>query len=126
VLSLLPSLVIPVLSPAVGQTYSFVDAIAHSLCLFVAGSVFYSLAILLSTVFGDVWRPLLLACAVGFALALANLVSRDFSAINIFRVMAAESYFRTGQLPWAGLLVSVLLSAAMLQAAAVNFARKDF
>jgi hypothetical protein len=40
--------------------------------------------------------------------------------------MNAERWFRAGQLPWAGLLVSVLASAAMLQAAAVNYARKDF
>jgi len=126
VLAFVPSLVVPLLSPAVGQSYGIADVFVHGVCLFVVGCVFYSLAILLSTVFGDVWRPLLLACAAGFALALIDLLSPARSTFSLFSVMNAERWFRAGQLPWAGLLVSVLASAAMLQAAAVNYARKDF
>jgi len=125
-LAFVPSLVIPLFSPAVGQSYSLVNVLAHGVCLFVAGCVFYSLAVLLSTIFGDVWRPLLLTCAAAFALALADLVSRETAAFSLFRVMNAETYFRTGQLPWAGLAASVAISAGLLYGATVNFARKDF
>src|SRR5207249_1939017 len=90
VLAFVPSLVTPLLSPAVGQTYGVGNVLVHGLCLFVVGSVFYSLAVLLSTLFGDIWRPLLLACAVAFVLAFVDLMFRDVSAFGIFRVMNAE------------------------------------
>ena len=56
-MALVSSLVLPVLSPAVGQSYSVGDALIHGACLFIAGTVLFSLAMLLSTVFNDVWRP---------------------------------------------------------------------
>jgi hypothetical protein len=72
VLALVPTLLIVVLSPAIGERYSLVDLGVYGVCLFLGGAVFFSLALLLSTVFDDLWRPLLLICAVGFALALAG------------------------------------------------------
>jgi ABC-2 type transport system permease protein len=54
------SLTIPLLSPAVGKHYVVSDALIHGACLFTAAAVFYSLALLLSTEFSDLWRPLLL------------------------------------------------------------------
>jgi ABC-2 type transport system permease protein len=126
VLAFVPSLAIPIASPAIGQTYGVGSALVHAACWFVAGSVFFSLAVLLSTVFSDVWRPLLLTCAVAFALALCDFVFRDIGLFSIFRVISAEAYFRTGSLPWFGLLASAAISGALLYGAAANFARKDF
>ena len=76
VLALVPSLLLPLLSPAVGQTYSVGDALVHGVCLFIAGAVFFSLAFLLSTVFSDVWRPLLIVLCVATVLAFGELVVR--------------------------------------------------
>src|SRR4029077_11559573 len=56
VLAVVPCLVLPLLSPAIGQTYSLGSAVIHGACLFIAGAVFFSLALLLSTVFSDLWR----------------------------------------------------------------------
>jgi len=125
-IAFLPSLMIPLLSPAVGQVYGFTDVLAHGLCLFIVGCVFYGLAILLSTAFGDIWRPLLLACAAAFAVGLADFAFPDVAAFGVFRVMSAETYFRTGRLPWIGLALSTLGAAVMLYAAARNFIHKDF
>ena len=126
VLALVPSLLIPALSPAIDQSYSIVDALVHAGCLFVAGTVFFSIAFLLSTVFSDVWRPALIALCVAFALALLERVLRDSGGFGLYRVMTAESYFRTGVLPWLGLLASTVVSIAMLYAAIKNMARQDF
>jgi ABC-type transport system involved in multi-copper enzyme maturation permease subunit len=126
VLVVVPSLLIPLFSPAIGQRYSIVDALVHSGCLFVAGAVFFSLAFLLSTVFGDPWRPLLLACFVALALAASEATIQGFSRFGIFHVMSGEVYFRSGQLPWLGLLASTALSAALLYGATRNLARQDF
>jgi len=125
-IALVSSLVFPMVSPAVGQSYGVGSALVHGLCWFAAGSVFFSIALLFSTVFSDVWRPLLLACTVAIALAMSEFVFRDLAPYSLFRVMSAESYFRTGSLPWAGLAASAAISAGVLYGAARTFARRDF
>jgi ABC-2 type transport system permease protein len=126
VLAMVPSLLIPLLSPAVGKTYPIRDALIHGVCLFIAATAFFSLAILLSTVFSDLWRPLLIALSVAVALAVCEQIFSGLSTYSIFRVMSAEAYFRSGQLPWLGLLASAAAAAAMLYGAADNLERHDF
>ena len=126
VLVFVPSLLIPLLAPAIGQSYRVGDALVHAACLFIAGAAFFSLAFLLSTVFTDLWRPLLIACSVAVVLAISELAVRDLTRYGIFRVMSGEVYFRGGGLPWLGLLASAALSVTMLYAAARNIARQDF
>jgi hypothetical protein len=123
VLATLPSVAIPVLSPLIGQHYSLVDVAAQGLCMFVAAAVFYSLAFLLSTVFNDIWRPLLiaigLACVIGYAEVF-------FGLDGVFKIMGGRRYFESGSLPWIGLTSSAAVSMALLYGAAANVARKDF
>ena len=126
VLALVPSLLIPLLSPAIGQTYSVGDAIVHGLCVFVAGAVFFSLTFLLSSIFLDIWRPLLIALGLALILSFCAQLFRGLSTYSVFGVMSAESYFRAGQVPWIGLLVTTAASAAMLHVAALNLSRRDF
>jgi hypothetical protein len=123
---LAPSLIVPLLSPGIGQTYAVGDAVAHALCLFVAGAAFFSLAFLLSTVFTDIWRPLLIALFVAAVLAIAEMLAGDGARFGLIRVMNGARYFQGDGLPWTGLFVSVALSAAMLYGAALNLARRDF
>jgi hypothetical protein len=126
VLAVVPSLMLPLLSPLVGQTYGIGDTLVHSVCLFIAGSIFFSLSFLLSTVFSDLWRPLLIALCAAFALRLFEEAFHDFLPSGIFSLMSAESYFRGGGVPWIGLLVRVAVSAALLYGAVLNIARQDF
>lgn len=125
-LALIPALTIPLLSPIIGQSYSVADALLHGISMFVAGSVFFSLAFLLSTVFADVWRPLLFALCAAFAVALIGELFRAFNPYNIFAVMNGERYFRGEGVAWLGLAVSALASSLMLWAATKNIARLDF
>jgi ABC-2 type transport system permease protein len=125
-LALVPSLLLPLLSPAVGQTYGIGDALIHAACLFIAAAVFFSMAFLVSTVFSDVWRPVLIVCCVATVLALYEPFFPDLSRYSIFRVMDGEVYFRGGGLPWLGLVTSAAVSVAMLLVAARNIARQDF
>jgi ABC-type transport system involved in multi-copper enzyme maturation permease subunit len=126
VIVVVSSLMIPLLSPSVGQSYGVGNALVHALCAFVAGAAFFSLATLLSTSFSDIWRPLLIACSVAAVLWVVEQVARGFSPYSIFTVMNGETYFRSGRLPWVGLLASTGLSAAMLYGAAANIERRDF
>ena len=125
-MAIVPALLIPAVSPLIGQTYSVTDAVVHSLCLFIAGTVFFNLAFLMSTVFTDVWRPALIAIVFALVLSFAEQVSPDVSRYGIFRVMTAQTYFRTGELPWAGLLATAGASAALCYAAVLNISRRDF
>jgi ABC-2 type transport system permease protein len=125
VLAIVPSLVFPLMSPAIGETYSVGSALVHATCVFVAGTVFFSLTLLLSTVFSDIWRPMILACAIAVTWAVSEQVFGGLLPYGIFRVMSAEAFFRTGTVPWAGLLTSAAVSLGLLYGAATNFARMD-
>jgi hypothetical protein len=126
VLALAPSLVLWALSPAIGQTYSVADALIHGSCLFIAGTVFFSLAVLMSAIFNDVWRPLLIVLGVAMLLAVGEQISSQWWRYGLFRVMSAETYFRTGTLPVFGLFASAALAMTMLYGATVIVNRRDF
>jgi hypothetical protein len=121
-----PSLLIPLLAPTIGQSYSVVDAVVHGLCLFVVAAVFFSLAFLLSTAFDDLWRPLLVACAVAVVLGVIELAAGDRAWFGPFHVMSAESYFRSGSIPWMGLIATTMVTAGMLYAATFSIAQRDY
>jgi hypothetical protein len=44
---------------------------------------------------------------------------------NILGVMAGESYFYHGQIPWVGLFISLILSAVFILTAARIYERRD-
>jgi ABC-2 type transport system permease protein len=122
-IAMVPPLAIPILAPAIGQRFSVVDALAHGLCLFFVGAMFFSLASFLSTLFTDIWRPLLIAIGIACAVALASVVVPQLA---IFSVMNGESYFRNGTLPWAGFVTSAVIATALLYSAAETLERRDF
>jgi len=121
VLALAPSVTFAALAPVVGEQFAVTEALAYGLSAFAGGSLFLGLAVFLSTLFNDVWRPLLLTC-VG-ALAIGLIVPHDY---GLFRAMGGESYFFEGVFAWPALLVSAAGAAALIYAAAANVARRDF
>ena len=125
-LAFVPSLALPVLSPLVGQSYGIADAVVHAGCLFVGGSVFFSLAFLLSTVFSDVWRPALITLLAAGVLNLAEQALHGSPSSGLLFVMNGEGYFRGAGVPWLGLASRAVMSAAMISGAMVNIARRDF
>lgn len=126
ILAIVPSMVVVLLSPAVGQSYRPADALVYSLCGFVGGSVLFSLTFLLSTVFSDLWRPPLIVIGAAMCVSFAEQAIQGLSRYSLFGVMSAESYFRDGAVPWLGLLITASASAAMLYLARLNMARHDF
>jgi len=121
--AMVPPLAIPLLAPSIGQHFTIVDALAHGVCIFFAGAVFFSLASFLSTLFGDIWRPLLIAIAIACVIAILEAMVPQ---LGIYRVMSGESYFKTGSLPWAGFLTSAVIATALLYSAAETLERRDF
>ncbi len=124
VLMVVPSLVIGVLAAAMGQPYDFGEGLVYALCGFVGVAGFFGLAMWLSTIFHDTWRPVVIVCLAAVCVSFFEfLVPRGF---GIFSVLSAESYFRSGSLPWVGLTVFVALAAGLLYAAAHQIERLDF
>lgn len=122
-IAMIPPLIFPVLAPAIGQQFSVIDSLAHGLCLFFVGALFFSLASFLSTLFGDIWRPLLIAVFIGCVAAIVQAVA---PGLGLFRVMSGETYFRTGELPWMGFVTTAVLASALLYSAAETLERRDF
>jgi hypothetical protein len=121
-----PSLVVPLLSPSIGQHYAVSDALVHALCLFTAGAVFFCLAELFSTVFADVWRPALFTCLVAVPIWFLEITVPGLIRYGPFSAMGAETYLLNGTLPWAGLFISLAASALLISAAVVNITRHEF
>jgi hypothetical protein len=123
VLVVLPSLAIVAISPAIGQQYAAVDALVHAFCVFTVSAVFFSLAFLLSAAFPDIWRPFLIAGGTAIALSIGE---SQLDIYGLFRVMSGGSYFTDGSIPWIGLFISVLSSAALLYAALTIISTREF
>ena len=123
IMVMLPSVLVTLLAPSVGESFPIRDGLVYGICLFLGSSVYFALASLLSTIFDDLWRPLLLTCLLAFILAL---LAPYLGFFNLFGSMSAESYFQSGNLPWGGLLLSLGLATALLYAGAANLERQDF
>jgi hypothetical protein len=94
--------------------------------MFFAAGAFFCFAFLLSTAFDDLWRPLLIACALAVIVGVCELALPEMGRYGVFRLMSGETYFLSGHVPWVGLLIVVTASAAMLYGAVSNVARRDF
>ena len=125
-LAVIPLLLLPLMSPAVGAQYAIADALVHGVCFFVASAVLFSLTSLLSTVFHDTWRPVMIVCLLAATLGIAEPFFGDLSRYSLFGIMDGEIYFRGGGVPWLEWLATAGVSAALLFAASRNFARQDF
>jgi ABC-2 type transport system permease protein len=124
-IAIVPSFVLPLLAPTIGRSYSVIDVLVHGACMFIVGSVFFSLAALLSNDFGDMWRPVLMACIVAAVLGMLEYIPA-IAPYGIFHVMNGETFYRHAGVPWIGLLISAGISAALLRTAAINLAHRDF
>ena len=125
-LVMVPSLLLVVLAPAIGQPYSVVDAVVHGVSVFAATTVFFGLTFWLATMFSDVWRPGLIACGVAMGLALCETVLAGAVPFGLFHLARAESYFREARVPWLGLGFAIGVAGLLVHRAIVAVERQDF
>jgi hypothetical protein len=121
--ALVPSLLIPMLAPAVGESYPVADALVHGALIFVLGNVFFALAMLASAIVDDFGRAIVLTAVVAFAVGMAELA---YPAHGLFHTLTGGAYFRAGTLPWPELVLGVALTGALICGAAAYLARRDF
>ena len=125
-LALVPALVIVGVSPIVSHSFPVLDALAYALCGFAGFAVFFSLAFLFSSMFSNVWAPVVLTLCAGAALRMLDAITDGSGGFTLFEMMHGESYFRGHGLPWLMLLVSAGLSAALIYAGIRHMSRQDF
>jgi hypothetical protein len=125
VLAFLPSLALVGLAPFAQQQLALGEILVYSATAFVGASVFVGLALFLSTVFEDVWRPLLLTVCAAFAIGAVGIYLLP-DGRGLFAAMGGRSYFVGGSLLWLELSLCVAATAALVYAAAANIARRDF
>jgi hypothetical protein len=124
--TVIPSLSILILSRLAGRDYAAAEVAIYSL-LAVGGSlVFFFLAFLLSAVCRDSLWPGLIGFGTVIVLYLLPRSVRGLAPYNIYDVMRGESYFQHGTIPWAGLLVALLLAAAMFYGALRLVERRNY
>jgi hypothetical protein len=123
-LALVPSLLIPLLAPGVGESYSVVDALVHGALIFVLGSVFFALAMLASAIVDDFGRAIVLTAVVAIFVGFAEVALPR--GHGLFAALTGGAYYHAGTLPWLELALGVALTAALIYAAAAHLERRDF
>jgi len=116
--SLIPILVVTVSSRSFGLNYSLWQAISHSMLLAVAGSVFEGLGILLSTLLRAGYY--LAIVVIIFGIGLPYMIIQEYVResgetswlyyMDISHVMAGPWLLGWANIPWAGILISLLLT----------------
>jgi ABC-2 type transport system permease protein len=125
-LALIPMLLIVLLAPAIGQTYTLGDALVHGMHMLAGGAVFYCLALLLSTVFDDRWRPIVITLAVAVIIVHCKVLIPGLAPFSPAGVIDGERYFQTGTPSWAGLFTWLCVSAGILYGSVRSVELRDF
>ncbi|HJQ69566.1 MAG TPA: hypothetical protein VKA70_11365 [Blastocatellia bacterium] len=124
-LALVPSLLIPLFSLLIGESYSVWTIIVYVMFTILGGAVFFALTILLTTIFSDV-KPMLIGIAVALIVTFIPQFFKELAPYSVLNVMIGGSYFHTGEPPWAGLAVSLAVAAAMFYVSLRIIERRDF
>jgi ABC-type transport system involved in multi-copper enzyme maturation permease subunit len=137
-LSLLPALLIPLLSPFVGEVFSFGLALQLSVLWAVCGMLMFALAFLLSAVLPGAYSPAIASIAglLSYS-ALAGLpLVKQHPALDLFQTMhgarllifhgASSLLTFAGPLPWLALGGYALVAIGLIFAAGSITVRRDF
>ena len=107
------------------EHYSLLEALAHATVMMVGGLGLYGFFVLLATLLGE--RDKLIA-GIGFLFlyGMLTFLVEGFRRYSLLRVMTGDSYFLRGQVPWAGLAISLAIAAAMIAMSVRLVEQRDF
>jgi ABC-2 type transport system permease protein len=123
--ALLPSLLFPIIARFQGQWFSWRDTLVYTSLGILGSAVFFCSTFLLTVILGNYLVVFLLMEVVVFAPFLSFIHFGKRPWWNILGMMSGESYFYHGQIPWLGLLISLILSAVFIFAAVRIYERRD-
>ena len=134
-LATLPAIVLPVVSPFIGQAYPSSQAWAFAILWVIVGSLIFAMGLLASVLFsGEFTAPVAAILGLTAYSFLADLRRVERYLIDIHNVMSGIDmpYFTvrtgvlTGPLPWATLFAVLLATAALIAIGAGITNRQDF
>lgn len=134
-LSLLPAIVIPALSPRMGQVYPWSQALEFALLWSIAGAFIFTLGFLASSLFpGEYIAPVAALLTFMLYSVIADLPFLERYPLDIHDIMsgAGMPYFQSnaflliGPLPWITLAVGVFLALSLIGIAGRITANQDF
>jgi len=129
IVAIAPALVIPILSPLVGQTYPLQQAIVLSALMAIGGAVFIGFGLLLSAIFkGEFTAPVIGLCGVG--IYFVGIRARWLHGLSVLDVMSGEdhinaAYFLVG-VPWLGVLCSAAVATLLFFTSQKIIELRDF
>jgi hypothetical protein len=129
-LGLVSALLIPIVSPFVGESYPFGQALAFGALMSAAGLVIVALGLLLSEMFeGEFTAAATGLC--GLTTIFLSYKAQALSGWNVFDIMSATAYvdpatkLLKGTLPWPGLAICLLVSFCLLFAVGLTIRTRD-
>ena len=126
-ISLAHAPVISAISRFNGRLFPIKDAFLYSLFTGIGGMASVSFSYLLIVIFkNNVWTATGLVMAANALLHWPQWVIGEYPWWNVYHVMSGESYFHHGEIPWLGLLASLMVSALMMIVAVRIYEWRDF
>lgn len=129
-LGLVSALLIPIVSPLVGEIYPFGQALAFGVFMSAAGLVIVASGLLLSEIFeGELTAAAVGLCAL--ATVFLSYKARTLRGWNVFDVMSATTCvdpitrLLKGTAPWPGLAICLLVSIGLLAIAGITIRTRD-
>jgi ABC-2 type transport system permease protein len=129
-LGLVSALLIPIVSPFVGESYPVGQALAFGALMSAAGLVIVAIGLLLSEIFEGEFT----AAAIGLGSLTTIFLSYKAEMLtgwNVFDVMSATAYvdpatkLLKGTAPWPGLAICLLVSIGLLFAVGLTIRTRD-
>ena len=123
ILALLPTIVIPLASAAIGQRYPLTQAFGHGVLMAVAGSIFVAIAVLASLLFRGEYAPLTGTLAL---VVLPYVFLQEWTRLHPYlwtsrfdaaHVMAGPWLLSWRNMPWSGVITTSLLTTIVLMLA---------
>jgi ABC-type transport system involved in multi-copper enzyme maturation permease subunit len=131
VLGLASAVLIPLLSPLVGEAYSLLQALAFGALMSAAGLVIVTFGLLLSEMFeGEFTAPVVGLCTV--TTVFLGYRSHTLRGWNVFDVMSGtasidpNTQLLTGAFPWLGLAICLFVSCILLFTTGAVIQSRDF
>ena len=126
ILALLPALLIPLLSPLVGETFAFSRALQFSVLWTGGGMLVFALAFFFSVVLPGAYSPVIasLAGLLAYSAVVELPWFKRHPALDLFEIMHGSSRGEAS-LPWVSLGLYALMALSLVFAAGAIVARRD-
>lgn len=107
------------------EHYPLQEALAHAALMMAGGMGLYGFFVLLATLVGE--RDKLIA-GIGFLFlyGMLTFLVDGFRRYSLLRVMTGDTYFFNGQVPWAGIGISVAIASVLISASMHLIENRDY